>query len=84
MTTVAPPTECNDELLTEELETPQAKLVYLALLQTEARTTEDLSNLLDLQKITLFDILSTLDERGLIDRDGQYCTPVTAESRITG
>jgi predicted transcriptional regulator len=84
MTALAPPSESHDAGLVEELDTARAKLVYLALLQTEARTTDDLSSLLGLQKITLFDVLSALDERGLIERDGQYCTPVTSERQPSG
>jgi predicted transcriptional regulator len=84
MTTVAPPQTRQDDGGIEALDTPRAKLVYLALLQTEARTADDLSALLDLQKITLFDVLSTLDDKGLIEREGQRCAPVASERRING
>jgi DNA-binding IclR family transcriptional regulator len=63
----------------EEIDTAQAKLVYLALVETNARTTEELVDLLELSKLTLFDVLSTLSERGLVERDGQRCYPVALE-----
>jgi len=68
----------------DEIDTAQAKLVYLALVGTDARTTEELSALLDLRKLTLFDVLSTLSDAGLVERDGNHCSPATGEGTISG
>lgn len=65
------PTTSARELPTE-LESPRAKLVYLYL-QSDAASIDDLQSDLDVQKITLYSILRTLRERGLVQkRDDQF------------
>jgi predicted transcriptional regulator len=62
------PTTSARELPTE-LESPRAKLVYLYL-QNGAASIDDLQSDLEVKKITLFSILSTLRERGLVEKQG--------------
>jgi predicted transcriptional regulator len=65
------PTTSTRELPTE-LESPRAKLVYLYL-QNGAASIDDLQSDLEVKKITLFSILSTLRERGLVEKqDGRF------------
>ncbi|WP_049987210.1 TrmB family transcriptional regulator [Halobellus rufus] len=52
-----------------ELESPRAKLVYLFLSTHGEATLSELETGLDMKKISLYSILSTLCERGLIDQD---------------
>jgi len=57
-----------------ELESPRAKLVYLFLSTHGEATVSELQSCLDMKKISLYSILSTLCERGLIDQDAEsYC-----------
>jgi predicted transcriptional regulator len=65
------PTTSTRELPTE-LESPRAKLVYLYL-QSGAASIDDLQSDLEVKKITLFSILSTLRERDLVEKqDGRF------------
>ncbi|GAB3685598.1 hypothetical protein GCM10028857_16360 [Salinarchaeum chitinilyticum] len=59
-----------------DLETAQSKLCYLALDVTGAATVDELDEALDLGKLTLLDVLGTLDDAGHIQRtaDGRYAT----------
>jgi DNA-binding MarR family transcriptional regulator len=52
----------------DELGSPQAKLVYLALLETEEATASELQQLLGLSKLTLLPILSSLVAEGYAQR----------------
>ena len=54
-----------------ELESPRAKLVYLFLSTHGEATVSELQSGLDMKKISLYSILSTLCERGLIDQDAE-------------
>ncbi|GGM63844.1 TrmB family transcriptional regulator [Halarchaeum rubridurum] len=60
----------------ETVESARGKLVYLFLQFHEGATLDELRDGLDLQRITLFSVLKTLEERGVVDRDGE--TYVTA------
>ncbi|WP_435174472.1 helix-turn-helix domain-containing protein [Halorussus sp. AFM4] len=65
------PTTSSRELPTE-LESPRAKLVYLYL-RPGAASIDDLQRDLGVEKITLYSILRTLRERGLVEkRDGSF------------
>jgi DNA-binding MarR family transcriptional regulator len=57
-----------------ELESPRAKLVYLFLSTHGEATVTELQSGLDMKKISLYSILSTLCERGLIDQDAERYT----------
>lgn len=59
----------------DDLESSSAKLVYLYLEVTQGATLGDLRDGLDLTRLTLCAILSTLQERGLVDRDGEFYAP---------
>jgi DNA-binding IclR family transcriptional regulator len=61
------------EALPEDLESPRAKLVFLYLTTRGEATIEALQDALDLEKITLYSILKTLEKRGLVQKDsGTY------------
>jgi predicted transcriptional regulator len=53
-----------------DLEASESKLVYLFLATADGATVEDLHEALDIKRISLLPVLDTLDERGLVDRDG--------------
>lgn len=56
-----------------EVQSPRAKLVYLALATGGAATVEELQAALTMTKLTLYGVLRTLTERGLVEeRDGRY------------
>ena len=60
----------------DELESPRAKLVYLHLSTAGWCTVPDIQQALGLKKITLFSILDTLDNRGLVEcQDDAYRCP---------
>ncbi|UWG48337.1 Transcriptional regulator, contains HTH domain [Halanaeroarchaeum sp. HSR-CO] len=52
-----------------ELQSPRGKLVYLYLVQSEGATLADLKADLDLGALTLYSVLKTLRERGLVRRE---------------
>ncbi|MFB6133560.1 MAG: helix-turn-helix domain-containing protein [Halanaeroarchaeum sp.] len=56
-----------------ELESPRGKLVYLYLTQSGGATLADLKEGLGLGSLTLYSVLKTLRERGLVTRhDGRF------------
>jgi len=57
--------------LPEDIESPTAKLVYLALDAGGTATVDELRETLDLQKLVLFETLGTLESKGLVDADGR-------------
>ena len=54
-----------------ELQSPRGKLVYLYLLQSGGGTVGDLRNGLDLDSLTLYSILKTLRDRGLVQKEAE-------------
>ncbi len=60
--------------LPDELDSPRAKLVYLSLATTGGATLDELQTGLDLPKITLYTIVRTLRERGLVSQEGESLT----------
>lgn len=52
-----------------ELQSPRGKLVYLYLLQTGGGTVADLRSGLDLDSLTLYSVLKTLRNRGLVQKE---------------
>jgi DNA-binding MarR family transcriptional regulator len=59
--------------LPEDLTSPQSKLVYHSLDVAGPGTVGDLARRLCLKKITLLDVLSSLQERGHVEcRDGEF------------
>lgn len=63
-------TEFVPRTVPETLSSAEAKLVYLYLTGVGGSTVEDLHRALGMKKLSLFPVLDTLDERGLVDRDG--------------
>ncbi|WP_226005051.1 MarR family transcriptional regulator [Natrinema salinisoli] len=56
--------------LPSELDSAQSKLVYLTLEATGGATTDDLSQLLNMQKLSILSVCSSLSSEGLIERPG--------------
>ncbi|WP_235272138.1 helix-turn-helix domain-containing protein [Halanaeroarchaeum sulfurireducens] len=52
-----------------ELQSPRGKLIYLYLVQSDGATLSDLKEHLDLGALTLYSVLKTLRERGLVRKD---------------
>jgi DNA-binding MarR family transcriptional regulator len=62
--------------LPDELSAADSKLVYLFVAVSDGATVDDLQASLDIKKISLFPVLDTLSERGLIERvDDEYVAP---------
>lgn len=57
------------------IETPRAKLVYLALAVRDGASTTELQELLSMRKLTLLSILDSLDSRGLVEVAGREYRP---------
>jgi DNA-binding MarR family transcriptional regulator len=54
--------------LPDDLTAADSKLVYLFVAVSDGATVDDLQAALDIKKISLFPVLDTLSERGLIER----------------
>lgn len=50
------------------VQSPRAKLVYLALATGGAATVDELAAALSMTKLTLYAVLRTLTERGLVEK----------------
>lgn len=59
----------------EGLTAAESKLVYVFLAASDGATVEELNAALDISKISLFPVLRTLTERGVVDRDGSAYVP---------
>jgi DNA-binding MarR family transcriptional regulator len=70
MSTQRPVTRPDTRPLPGNIDSPRAKLVYLALSTGGASTADELRDTLGLKKIDLFSILDTLDARGLVEYNG--------------
>lgn len=66
--------------LPEELESPNAKLIYLYLATAGGGTAETVGQELDLSGLTVYSVLSTLEDRGVIECDGSRYYPTTGEN----
>lgn len=62
------------ESLPQEIDSPQAKLVYLYLELSNGATVGELEETLALKKITILSILECLSERDLVERTGSGYT----------
>lgn len=59
--------------LPDDLTAADSKLVYLFVAVSDGATVDDLQAALDIKKISLFPVLDTLSQRGLVERvDDQY------------
>ncbi|SDR26291.1 MarR family transcriptional regulator [Natronobacterium texcoconense] len=56
--------------LPAELESPQAKLVYLYLEATDGATATDLTDGLAMKKIAILSVLNQLSSEGLVEKTG--------------
>ena len=57
-----------------DIRSPQAKLVYHSLDAVGEATVDDLADRLNEKKITLLEVLDSLDERGHVERSGRQFT----------
>ena len=62
--------ERTTEPIPTTLESPRAKLVYLYLAMAREETVENMHNALGIKLISLYPVLETLIEKGLVQRDG--------------
>ena len=58
------------ERLPTALDSSQTKLVYLYLATVESGTVEDVRDALGIELISLYPVLSTLTDKGLVRKDG--------------
>ncbi|WP_222920303.1 helix-turn-helix domain-containing protein [Natrinema sp. SYSU A 869] len=63
------------ERLPTELDSAQSKLVYLTIEATGRATVADLSTLLNMQKLSILSVLSSIESEGLIERTGSEYVP---------
>lgn len=63
----APRTDTTPPAVSDAISTAEAELVYLYLRTTDAPTVDELHHRLGMGKLSLFPVLDTLRERGLID-----------------
>lgn len=57
----------------DQISAAESKLVYLFVSVSDGATIDELQAALDIQKISLFPVLGTLSDHGLVDLvDGQY------------
>jgi len=66
--------------LPQEIDSTCAKLVYLSLATAGGATVEELQSCLDVSSMTLFSVLSTLEERGLVATEENVYYPETGEN----
>ena len=62
--------------LPAELDSPQAKLVYLYLDATGGTTVADLKKTLSLRKMAILSVLRTLSKQELVEKNGATYAPV--------
>ncbi|QRV17550.1 MarR family transcriptional regulator (plasmid) [Haloterrigena salifodinae] len=64
------------EPIPEELDSAQAKLVFLCLEATGGATVDDLGDLLAMKKLSILSLLNELSSENLIERRGEeYVVP---------
>jgi Mn-dependent DtxR family transcriptional regulator len=61
--------------LPTELDSAQSKLVYVTLEATGGATASDLSQLLNMQKLSVLSVCSALSSEGLIEQPGAEYVP---------
>jgi predicted transcriptional regulator len=62
----------------DELSAAESKLVYLFVATSGGVTVDDIESSLDMRKITLFPVLDTLSESGLIERRDDGYVPTAS------
>ena len=60
------------EPVPEEIESPEAKLVYLYLEAADSATVDDVNEALTMKKIAALSVLGSLSSRGLVYKDGEH------------
>jgi len=58
-----------------DIQSSQAKLVYYYLRVTDCETVNDLAAELDMKRMTLYDVLETLDDKDLVKQEGERYRP---------
>lgn len=64
------------ETLPAELDSAQAKLVYLYLDATGGTTVADLKETLSMQKMAILSVLRSLSKQNLVEKDGSTYAPI--------
>jgi DNA-binding MarR family transcriptional regulator len=77
MATQKPPVQVS---LPGDLDSPRAKLVYLYLSTVGEASVRDLTDHLDIKRMTAYSILSTLSSRGFVTREGETYAAATPRS----
>lgn len=62
----------------EGLMSAESKLVYIFLATSNGATVDELTDALEISKISLFPVLRTLTERDVVTRDGSAYVPRAA------
>lgn len=71
-------TTTGDPTVPDELSSPRSKLIYLYLTTVGGCTVDELRTSLGEKVISLYHILSSLVDRGLVERDGRTYRPIGA------
>lgn len=69
MATPTPTSTTSTRAIPESVDSTRAKLVYVHLERERETTVDALADALDVRKLGLFPVLSTLEERGHVERD---------------
>jgi DNA-binding MarR family transcriptional regulator len=71
---LAPSAETKSTALPTELDSTASKLVYLYLRTADECTVDELQSALDMKKISLYPLLTSLSKKDLVDREGETYT----------
>lgn len=69
MATPTPTSTASTRAIPESVDSTRAKLVYLHLERERETTVDAVADALDVRKLGLFPVLSTLEARGHVERD---------------
>lgn len=73
-----PDPDRNPPLMPDTLSSAETKLIYLYLRGTDEATVADMSDDLEIQRLSLFPVLDTLDDRGLVARTDDHYRAIPA------
>ncbi len=62
----------NLEPIPDDLQSPQAKLVYLYIEAADGATVDDLAQALTMKKIAILSVLNSLSSDALVEKDGDH------------
>lgn len=76
MSVATPQADDRLDSLPDDLDSPRAKLVYLALAVAGSATLAELQEILDVPKLTLLSVLDTLSGRELVEETDDGYVPI--------